>query len=99
MKLRQDVNKQLEQIQNDPQMQEARLNRQVDSSLAQIMKDPGLRGASAEQKAALQEKARPVLREMYEKVNEVVASDLPEAEKQKQIQQIQASAQQKLAGQ
>ena len=99
MQLRQDVNKQLEEIQNDPQMQEARLNRQVDTSLAQIMQDPGVRRASAEQKAALQEKARPVLREMYEKVNEVMASDLPDAEKQKQIQQIQASAQQKLAGQ
>ncbi len=97
--LRKEVNKQLEQTQNDPQMQQARLNRQVESSLEQIMKDPGVRRASAEQKAALQEKARPILREMYEKVNQIVASDLPDEEKQKQLEQVQAQAQQKLSGQ
>ena len=99
MKLRQDVNKQLEQIQNDPKMQEMRLNNQVESSLQQMMNDPGVQRASPEQKAALQEKARPILREMYEEVNKVVASNLPDAEKQKQLERIQAQAQQKLAEQ
>ena len=99
MELRQGVNKELEQLQNDPQLKEARLNRQVDSSMAQLMQDPNVQKATPEQKAALEKQARPILREMYEKVNQVVASDLPEAEKQKQIEQIQAEAQRKLAGQ
>lgn len=98
-KLRQSVNKELDDLQNDPQLKEARLNRQVDTSLAQIMKDPNIQQASPEQKAELEKRARPVLREMYEKVNQVMASDVPDAEKQKQIQQIQAEAQRKLSGQ
>lgn len=99
MQLRQQVNEQLEQIQKDPQLQEARVNRQVDSSLSQIMKDPSVQQASPEQRAALEQHARPILREMYEKVNEIVASDLPDAEKQKRLQQVQAEAQRKLSGQ
>lgn len=99
MELRQGVNKELDALQKDPQLQEARVNRQVDTSLAQIMKDPNIQQASPEQKAELEKRARPVLREMYEKVNQVMASDVPDAEKQKQIQQIQAEAQRKLSGQ
>ena len=98
-KLRQSVNEELDNLQNDPQLKEARVNRQVDTSLAQIMKDPNIQQASPEQKAELEKRARPVLREMYEKVNQVMASDVPDAEKQKQIQQIQAEAQRKLSGQ
>ena len=99
MELRQGVNKELDQLQNDPQLKEARISRQVDSSLSQIMQDPNVQKASAEQKAALEQHARTVLREMYEQANQVMSSDLPEAEKQKQLQQIQATAQRKLAGQ
>ena len=99
MELRQGVNKELDALQKDPQLQEARVNRQVDTSLAQIMKNPNIQQASPEQKAELEKRARPVLREMYEKVNQVMASDVPDAEKQKQIQQIQAEAQRKLSGQ
>lgn len=99
MKLRQDVNKQLEQIQKDPKLQEERLNRQVENSLSQLMKSPDLQKASSEQKAALAQHARPILREMYEKVNEIVSSDLPDSEKQKRLQQIQEEAQRKLSGQ
>lgn len=99
MKLRQDVNRQLEQVQNEPQMRQARLERQVESSVEQLMKDPGVSRASAAQKAALEEKARPVLREMYERVNDILASDLPDAEKQRRIEAAQAQAQRKLSGQ
>ncbi|WP_428077115.1 hypothetical protein [Candidatus Avelusimicrobium alvi] len=99
MKLRQDVNRQLEQVQNEPQMRQARLERQVESSLSQLMQDPGVSRASAAQKAALEEKARPILREMYERVNDILASDLPDAEKQRRIETVQAQAQRKLSGQ
>ncbi len=99
MKLRQDVNRQLEQVQNEPQMRQARLERQVESSLSQLMQDPGVSRASATQKAALEEKARPILREMYERVNDILASDLPDAEKQRRIEAVQAQAQRKLSGQ
>ena len=99
MKLRQDVNRQLEQVQNEPQMRQARLERQVESSLSQLMQDPGVSRASAAQKAALEEKARPILREMYERVNDILASDLPDAEKQRRIEAAQAQAQRKLSGQ
>lgn len=99
MKLRQDVNRQLEQVQNEPQMRQARLERQVESSLSQLMQDPGVSRASAAQKAALEEKARPILREMYERVNDILASDLPDAEKQRRIEAVQAQAQRKLSGQ
>lgn len=99
MKLRQDVNRQLEQVQNEPQMRQARLERQVESSLSQLMQDPGVSRASATQKAALEEKARPILREMYERVNDILASDLPDAEKQRRIETVQAQAQRKLSGQ
>lgn len=99
MKLRQDVNKQLEEVQNDPQMQEARLDRQVESSLSQLMQDPNVSRAPAEQQEALVQKARPVLREMYQKVNEIASSNLPDAEKQKRMEQAQAEAQRKLSGQ
>ena len=99
MKLRQDVNKQLEEVQNDPQMQEARLNRQVESSLSQLMQDPNVSRAPAEQQEALAQKARPVLREMYQTVNEIASSNLPDAEKQKRMEQAQAEAQRKLSGQ
>ena len=99
MKLRQDVNKQLEEVQNDPQMQEARLDRQVESSLSQLMQDPNVSRAPAEQQEALAQKARPVLREMYQKVNEIASSNLPDAEKQKRMEQAQAEAQRKLSGQ
>ncbi len=98
-KLRQSVNKELDDLQNDPQLKEARLNRQVEGSLSQIMQDPNVQQATSEQKAALEQHARPILREMYEQVNQVMASDVPDAEKQKQIQQIQATAQRKLSGQ
>ena len=63
------------------------------------MKDPSVQQATPEQQAALEQHARPILREMYEQVNQVMASDVPDAEKQKQIQQIQATAQRKLSGQ
>lgn len=99
MKLRQEVNRQLEQVQNEPQMRQARLERQVESSLSQLMQDPGVSRASAAQKAALEEKARPILREMYERVNDILASDLPDAEKQRRIEAVQAQAQRKLSGQ
>lgn len=99
MELRQGVNKELDQLQNDPQLKEARVNRQVEGSLSQIMKDPSVQQATPEQQAALEQHARPILREMYEQVNQVMASDVPDAEKQKQIQQIQATAQRKLSGQ
>ncbi len=99
MKLRQNVNKQLEEVQNDPQMQEARLDRQVESSLSQLMQDPNVSRAPAEQQEALAQKARPVLREMYQKVNEIASSNLPDAEKQKRMEQAQAEAQRKLSGQ
>lgn len=99
MELRQDVNRQLEEVQNDPQLKEARLNRQVDGSLSQMMKDPSIQQASPEQRAALEQQARPILREMYEQVNQIAESDLPDAEKQKRLQQVQAEAQRKLSGQ
>lgn len=99
MKLRQEVNRQLEQVQNEPQMRQARLERQVESSMEQLMKDPGVSRASPAQKAALEEKARPVLREMYERVNDILASNLPDAEKQRRIEAVQAQAQRKLSSQ
>ncbi len=98
MDARQEANRQIDAIQSQPEMQQLREDNQVESTLSQLMKDPAFANATDEQRTQFQEAARPVLHEMYFQINKVAASNLPEAEKQRQIQAIQDRAQRRLSG-
>ena len=95
MELRLKVNQDIQARQDSPQMKEARVNKQVDA----IMRDPSVAQLSAEQKQALRSHAHDVLAATFEKIDKINASNLSNAEKQKQIQQAQAEAQRQLSGQ
>lgn len=92
-KLRQGVNQELENLQQDPKMQQERVTRQVDGALNQMMQDPAFANASDEAKNAWQQHARPVLEQMYTDINDVMNSNLPEAEKQRRVEALQQRAQ------
>ena len=94
MKARLETNKAIMDIQRRPEM----VNLRVESTLDNLLQDPGLSKASDEQKEAFKETARPVLAEMFNKMNEISASDLSEQEKQAQLKAVQEEAQQKLTG-
>lgn len=74
-------------------MQQERVTRQVDGALNQMMQDPAFANASDEAKTAWQQHARPVLEQMYTGINNVMNSNLPEAEKQRRIEALQQRAQ------
>lgn len=95
MELRLKVNQDIQARQDSPQMKEARVNKQVDA----IMRDPSVAQLPAEQKQALRSHAHDVLAATFEKIDKINASNLSNAEKQKQIQQAQAEAQRQLSGQ
>ena len=95
MELRLKVNQDIQARQDSPQMKEARVNKQVDA----IMRDPSVSQLPAEQKQALRAHAHDVLAATFEKIDKINASNLSNAEKQKQIQQAQAEAQRQLSGQ
>lgn len=95
MELRLKVNQDIQSRQDSPQMKEARVNKQVDA----IMRDPSVSQLPAEQKQALRAHAHDVLAATFEKIDKINASNLSNAEKQKQIQQAQAEAQRQLSGQ
>ncbi len=95
MNLRQEVNNEIDQIQRDPSLQQARVTRQVDAQMSQIM--DSMSGASPEQKDAVEQRARPILTEMYERANEIQNSNLPEDEKQRRLQRVQEDAQRQLS--
>ena len=63
------------------------------------MRDPSVAQLPAEQKQALRSHAHDVLAATFEKIDKINASNLSNAEKQKQIQQAQAEAQRQLSGQ
>ena len=95
MNLRQEVNNEIDQIQRDPALQQTRVTRQVDAQMSQIM--DSMSGASPEQKDAVEQRARPILTEMYERANEIQNSNLPEDEKQRRLQRVQEDAQRQLS--
>ena len=95
MNLRQEVNNEIDQIQRDPALQQTRVTRQVDAQMSQIMAN--LSGASAEQKEAIEQRARPILTEMYERANQIQTSNLPEDEKARRLQRVQEEAQRQLS--
>lgn len=98
MEVRQQTNAQIEALQKTPKMQAAREQGQVNSTMAQLMQDPGVANASPEEKAAFEAYARPVLQDMFHRMNAISDSDLPEDVKQKQIQALQDRAQRQLSG-
>lgn len=100
MQARQKANAEIERIQNTPQMKTLRENKQVEETLTQLFKDPGLAQATAEQKAQFEKTARPVLHQMFERINAIAAdSTLTDEQKQQQIQAVQQEAQHQLSGQ
>lgn len=99
MEIRQDTNAQIEALQKSPEMREAREKEQVNSTMEQLMKDPGVANASPEEKAAFERLARPVLQDMFQRINAVSESDLPAGEKQRRIAALQERAQRQLSGQ
>lgn len=98
MEIRQDTNAQIEALQKSPEMREAREQEQVNSTMEQLMKDPGVVNASPEEKAAFERLARPVLQDMFHRINEVSDSDLPTDEKKRRIAALQERAQRQLGG-
>ncbi len=98
MEVRQQTNAEISALQKTPKMREAREKGQVDSTMAQLMRDPGVANASPEEKAAFESYARPVLQDMFHRINEVSESDLPDDEKQRRIAALQDRAQRQLSG-
>lgn len=94
MAARQETNQAIMDIQKRPEMVKLR----VESTLDNLLQDPGLSKATEEQKEAFKETARPVLEEMFNQINTISSSDLPEKEKQVQIKAVQDAAQRKLTG-
>ncbi len=94
MQARQETNQAIMEIQKRPEMVKLR----VESTLDNLLQDPGLSKATDEQKEAFKETARPVLEEMFNQINEISSSDLPDKEKQAQIKAAQEEAQRKLTG-
>ena len=82
-KLRQGVNQELENLQQELVMRQ----------LNQMMQDPAFANASDEEKNAWQQHASHVLEKMYTGINDVMNSNLPEAEKQRRIESLQQRAQ------
>lgn len=100
MQARQKTNEEIKRIQNSPEMKTLRATKQADETLGQMLKDPSLAQATAEQKTQFEEKARPVLLQMYERIYTVAEdSTLTDEQKQQQIQAIQQEAHRQLAGQ
>ncbi len=98
MEVRQETNEEIAALQKTPKMREAREQGQVNSTMAQLMQDPGVANASPEEKAAFESYARPVLQDMFHRINAISESDLPEDVKQKQIAAVQDRAQRQLSG-
>ena len=98
MEIRQDTNAQIEALQKSPEMREAREQGQVNSTMAKLMQDPGMANASPEEKEAFERFARPVLQDMFHRMNELSETDLPDDEKQRRIAALQERAQRQLGG-
>lgn len=98
MEVRQETNAEIAALQKTPKMREAREQGQVNSTMAQLMQDPGVANASPEEKAAFEAYARPVLQDMFHRINAISESDLPEDVKQRQIAAVQDRAQRQLSG-
>lgn len=99
MKARQSTNAEISALQRTPKMREAREQEQVNSTMEQLMQDPGLANATPEQREAFERRARPVLQDMFQRINEVSESNLPDDEKQRRIAALQDRAQRQLRGQ
>lgn len=97
--VRQETNAQINALQRSPEMRQAREREQVNTTMEQLMQDPGLANASPEQREAFEQHARPVLQDMFRRMNEIAESDLPNDEKQRQIAALQERAQRQLSGQ
>lgn len=98
MEVRQETNAEIAALQKTPKMKEAREQGQVNSTMAQLMQDPGVAHASPEEKAAFEAYARPVLQDMFHRINAISDSDLPDDVKQRQIAAVQDRAQRQLSG-
>lgn len=98
MEARRQANEEIEALQKSPQMREARQREQVETQLARLMQDPGVRNASPAEKAAFEEHARPVLDNMFRRLNEIAESDAPDDVKQDQMAAVQDWAQRQLSG-
>jgi len=98
MEARRQANEEIESLQKSPQMREARQREQVEDQLERLMQDPGVRNASPAEKAAFEERARPVLDNMFRRLNEIAESDAPDDVKQKQMAAVQDWAQRQLSG-
>lgn len=99
MEARQQTNAEIDELQQTPKMREAREQGQVNSTMAQLLQDPGVANASPEEKAAFEAYARPVLQDMFHRINAISESDLPDDVKQRQIAAVQDRAQRQLSGQ
>ncbi len=90
----QRANQELARLKKTPQMRQMR----VDTTIDHIMQDPGMQQASAEQRAAFEQMARPVLQDMFDKASAIEESNLSEPEKRRQLQALQEETRRKLSG-
>ncbi|MBO7191084.1 MAG: hypothetical protein J6V32_03170 [Elusimicrobiaceae bacterium] len=92
MQARQEANKELERVLQDPKMKQARIDTQVQHSLNELMKNPEVAAKVPP------DQARDVLREMYEAVDKINESkSLSDEQKEQQIKAVQARANHRLA--
>ena len=100
MDARKKANEEIERIQNSPEMKRLREDKQVNETMQQLLKDAAFTQATEEQKEQFEKTARPILHDMFARINEVTANpNLTDDQKKQQIQAIQQQAQRQLAGQ
>ncbi len=99
MEARKKANEEIERIQNSPEMKRLREDKQVNETMQQLLKDAAFTQATEEQKEQFEKTARPILHDMFARINEVTANpNLTDDQKKQQIQAIQQQAQRQLAG-
>ena len=95
-------NRQVQEIQRKPEMQDRLATKQAESHLQELKKEnPAFfKDATPEQVAAFEEYARPILKDMYTQLNDVEMNDkLSTQQKEQEKQKIRQAATRKLSGQ
>ncbi len=73
---------------------------QVNEQLTQMFQNPALAQVSAQERAELEQQARPILKDMYERAQVIMENaDLTPAQREQQLKQLEAEAMRKLTGQ
>ncbi len=76
------------------------VNMQVEKQLEDMFQNPALANVSPQEREAFERQARPVLRDMYSRANDIMENpDLTERQKEQQLQALQEESMRKLSGQ